>query len=142
MGNSFSKKNSMNYKAITFWTIVGLLTLSFIIYVVVKFTERTLRPVENFDKVQVYGNDMYEIKEDKYFVYIYGANNNKNDKVNELEEHILNYLTFIKRNSKEEKAINLYTFNVDAISNARYLSSDPSTLNSATSSSELNINKN
>lgn len=140
MGKSFNRKNNMNYKAITFWSIISLLTIAFIIVIIVQFANRTLRPVENFDDIQLFGDMMYEKEEETYFVYIYGSDDNENDDVKELEEHILNYLTFVKRNSKNEEATKLYVFNVDAQTNARYIdSSKTSTLATAKSINELNI---
>jgi hypothetical protein len=142
MNKTKSNKENLSYKSVIFWSIILVLTISFIATMIVRFSERTSRPVQNFDDVQVFQNAMFEKTETEYLVYIYGTGTNENDSVLELEEHILNYLTFIKRNSKDSKAISLYAFNIDAQANQRvFVRGGDSTLSSASNFSTMTLNE-
>lgn len=118
MNKVITKKNKPSYKVILFWSIISLLTLIFIAFVVVKFIDNQ-REVNKLDELNnLTGQQIFD-KEGTYYVFVYskvGVTESKLelDKLEDLEEAILNYLTYVKRNSDKNK---MYGMIVDGYEN-------------------------
>ncbi len=114
MNRNIGTKAGLSYKVIGFWAAIALLTLIFIGLVIFKFVETR--------KIQTM-NDIINLREDQifeqggtYYVYIYskvGVTEGKEEleRAQELEEAIITYLTYAKRNKESSK---LYGMIVDS----------------------------
>jgi len=106
MNRKVVKKNNLSYKVVIFWTIFALLSISFVGLVVNKFFES--RPETSLESVRnLTENQIFE-QEGTYYVYVYsivGVTEDKYelDKAEDLEETILTYLTYVKRNPETNK---------------------------------------
>ncbi|HHW99828.1 MAG TPA: hypothetical protein GX740_00795 [Acholeplasmataceae bacterium] len=107
-------KNKLSYKVIGFWSVIALLTLLFIGFVIAKFIEtrniQTMEDMSNLREQQIFE------QQGTYYVYVYskfGIEGHEQilDKAAELEETIVNYLTYAKRNKEASK---LYGMIVDS----------------------------
>lgn len=118
MNKVVSKKFQPSYKTIVFWSLVALLTLSFIVFVIVRFVESNNRVDAIDDLTNLSSQQIFE-KTGTYYVYAYsrvGVTTEKLEleKAEDLEETILTYLTFAKRNSSANR---MFGMNVDSYEN-------------------------
>src|SRR5690606_21549407 len=106
MNRNLSTKNKLSYKVLGFWSIIALLTLIFIGFVIVKFIEtRNIQTMD--DLINLREQQIFEQK-GTYYVYVYskvGVTEDKNEleEAAELEETIINYLTYAKKNNEASK---------------------------------------
>lgn len=116
--------NTNRIKLYTFWSILGVLTVAFIIIVIVMFIE--LKPIKSYDDISdnnlnLIGQEIFTQDETEYFVYIYNSNfnNNKIDrkKAEELKPAIFSYFNFVKRYSKKDNIIKIYGLDVNYFEN-------------------------
>lgn len=114
MNRNLATRNKPSYKVYGFWGIIALLTLVFIGFVIVKFVEsrniQTMNDISNLSEQQIFE------QQGTYYVYIYskvGITDSKSelDRADELEETIISYLTYAKRNKEASK---LYGMIVDS----------------------------
>lgn len=130
MGNSYKKSNKMTYKSITFWTIIALLTVAFVISMIVMFVKNSAKSVRSLNDREImisayniFDKNSKANKDEEFFIYVYNSAD-ENVLNEEVENQVLTYATFVKRSLKNQntKIIKLYTFNVDHIANRRYFS--------------------
>ena len=67
-------------KLYTFWSIIGLLTIGFIVTIIIMIVQ--LKPIKSYDdiasnKLSLVGQEVFEQEED-YYVYIYNSNMDNN----------------------------------------------------------------
>jgi hypothetical protein len=119
-----NKKNSNltksnKTKLITFWSLISLFTIAFIVIIIVMFIE--LRPFEDYSDIkeselELVGKELFENKETEYFVYIYNSNKENNiidtEKAEELKPIVFNYFNFVRQHSRRENVIKIFGFDV------------------------------
>jgi hypothetical protein len=118
MNKVVTKKYQPSFKVVIFWSLVGLLTLAFMVFVIVKFVESSNRVSAMDDLSNLSSQQIFE-KPGSYYVYAYsrvGVTEGKLelDKAEDLEETLLTYMTFVKRNSSAKK---IFGMNVDSYEN-------------------------
>lgn len=113
-----SKDNKVNYKTIILWSALGVLTIIFLIIMGSELYAQTLRPKA------IVETDLYSLDETEYYVYVYGSEKHADHVTESLEEHILNYYHFINKNSKNEKSVKLYVFDLDLPENKKFLNDE------------------
>lgn len=146
------KKNAntknINIKLATFWSLITLLTLAFVITVIIMSIN--LRKVDSFsdikrDNLSLVGDDLFTQGEGEYFVFLYSSSANSENidpaKLLELEQGIFNYFNFVKHNSNSEGLVRIYGLDVDFISNTSILSNENNYVG-VTEFSKLKLNKN
>lgn len=123
MNRNLTTRNKLSYKVLGFWSVIALLTLVFIGFVVVKYVEnknvQTMNDISNLK-----GEEVFQ-QEGTYYVYIYSKvgivvndiprGDNELERAAELEETIVSYLTYAKRNKDATK---LYGMIVDVYENS------------------------
>ncbi|MCK9537078.1 MAG: hypothetical protein M0R05_05825 [Bacilli bacterium] len=121
MNKKLSSKKQLSHKVMIFWSMIGLLTLIFIVTVIVMFVKaRSSRSID--DLINLHENEIFEQKE-SYYIYVYskvGITDEKAelDKAADLEELIITYMTYAKRNSQAKR---IYGMNVDSYRNRSVL---------------------
>lgn len=106
MNRTISKKQKLSYRAFIFWSLIALLTLTFIVLVIVRFVgsrEKTLSD----NLINLRGEEVLS-QEGTYYVYVYsrvGVTENKLEleKAADLEKLIDNYITYVKKHSNATK---------------------------------------
>lgn len=114
MNRNLQTKNKPSYKVYSFWVIIAMLTIVFIGIVVVKFVEA--RNIQSMNDISNLSGEQIFQQEGTYYVYIYskvGVTDEKYEleRAEELEEAIVKYLTYAKRNKEAAK---LYGMIVDS----------------------------
>lgn len=114
MNRKLSTKQQLSHKVIIFWSMIGLLTLVFIITILTIFF-RNSSPSSIDDLTNLREDHIFR-QEGTYYVYVYskiGITEEKAelDKASDLEELITNYMTYAKRNSQANR---LYGMIVDS----------------------------
>ncbi|MDD4000353.1 MAG: hypothetical protein PHX62_05620 [Bacilli bacterium] len=106
MNRTISNKNKPSHKVIIFWSLIALLTLSFIGLVIYRFISTREANISdnliNLSEEQVLG------KEGTYYIYVYsrvGVTEGKLEleKADELEISINKYITYVKNHSNVNK---------------------------------------
>jgi hypothetical protein len=106
MNRAISKKQKPSHRVVIFWSIIGLLTLIFIVLVIVQFfntRESTLSDnLINLKEEQVLN------QEGTYYVYVYsriGVTESKLEleKASDLETLLNKYITYVKKHSNANK---------------------------------------
>ncbi len=102
-----TKKSQTSLKMIMFWSTIALLTLAFMVFVVVKFVEANQEVHQMDDLTNLTADQIFD-REGTYYIYAYskvGVTEGlaELDKAGDLEETILTYLTFVRRNSDANK---------------------------------------
>lgn len=110
-----AREKKVNYKAIILWVALGILTITFSVIMGIELYTRSLR------HNTVTSADFYSMEETEYYVYVYGSVEHENEVSLSLEEHINNYYQFIIRNSKNEKSIPLFVFDIDLPDNQKFV---------------------
>jgi hypothetical protein len=116
MNKNIINKKKPSYIVIIFWSIIALLSLTFIGLLVSKIIDSS--KVDSLDKMTNLQEEMVFNQEGTYYVYVYskvGITENKVEleRAEALEETILLYLTYTKRNSEKNK---IYGMIVDDVS--------------------------
>ncbi|MDY0064295.1 MAG: hypothetical protein RBS25_04320 [Bacilli bacterium] len=133
--NKNAKVKKHNLKLISFWSIIGLVSVAFLTIIIVMFVE--LRPIESYEdireaKLLVYGNQLFTQPEVEYYVYIYDSSNNDDIdlfKAEQLKPIIFNYFNFVKENKRKDNVVNLYGLDVRYPENSSCVSNVDSSLN-------------
>lgn|GEM_PF-638705 len=117
-----TKKSQISLKMIMFWSTIALLTLAFLVFVVVKFVEANQEVHQMDDLTNLTADQIFD-RQGIYYIYAYskvGVTEGlaELDKAADLEETILTYLTFVKRNSDANK---MYGMIVESYENASCL---------------------
>lgn len=103
MNRGIVARKKLNYKVISFWSVIGLLSLLFIGFIIVKFVEsiniQTMDDMTNLREQQIFEQS------GTYYVYVYskfGIEGHEQilEKKDELTPTIENYLTYAKRNKQ------------------------------------------
>jgi len=102
-----TKKSQTSLKMIMFWSTIALLTLAFMVFVVVKFVEANQEVHQMDDLTNLTADQIFD-REGTYYIYAYskvGVTEGlaELDKAEDLEETILTYLTYVRRNSDANK---------------------------------------
>lgn len=126
--NKSNKNNKLTLKSGIFWGTILLVTLAFFVVVVFKWVDSS-KVVTSYDRMEtLVGEEIFQ-QFDKtktgtyeYYVFVYGSSKDEEytTDVNQLEEHVCNYLTFVNRNSD---AVKLYGFDIDDAQNEEKVSS-------------------
>lgn len=106
MNRSQTTSKKLNYKVLGFWGIIGLLTLIFVGFITIKFIQTKSQPTMN-DMHNLSGQQIFN-QDGTYYVFVYskvGITEDKAEleKLEELEDAILNYLKFSKNNKTAPK---------------------------------------
>lgn len=126
--NKNNKKNELTVKSGIFWGAILLITLAFLVIVVVKWVDSS-KIVTSYNRMEeLIGEEIFQqydrtvTGEYEYYVFVYGTNDEEDyaNDVNDLEEHICDYLTYVNRN---DDAIKLYGFDIDNALNESKVSS-------------------
>lgn len=131
MGNLVKKKknNKISPKVIAFWSIIGAITVALVVTLIVLFVQN-YRLKDQDDIECVSGVEIFNQEEDKYYVLVYNFESNE-ENVDEFEEFILSYLTFLKKYGGDEyngevTALNLYGADTSLRDNNKIITSDES----------------
>lgn len=134
-------------KLYTFWSIIGLLTIGFIVTIIIMIVQ--LKPIKSYDdiasnKLSLVGQEVFEQEED-YYVYIYNSNMDNNrmdgDKLEEVNPAIFNYFNFVKRYSKRNEITKIYGLDVNYFGN-RSVVSNQNQINNVSRFSDLQVMEN
>ncbi|HEY8396188.1 MAG TPA: hypothetical protein VIK96_05360 [Bacilli bacterium] len=106
MNRAISKKTKPSHRVIIFWSIIGLLTLTFIALVIVRFINS--REATISDSLINLKEEQVLNQEGTYYVYVYsrvGVTEDKLEleKAKDLETLINNYITYVKKHSNANK---------------------------------------
>jgi len=122
-----NKKEAQNInkaKLITFWSVIGLFTIAFVVILITLFVET--RPIESYDDIKeadlmLVGKELFENDESEYLVYIFASDsdNTKIDtfKAEELKPIVFNYFNFVKQNSRKKNVVKIYGFDISNYNN-------------------------
>lgn len=131
MGNLVKKKrnNKISPKVIAFWSIIGAITVALVVTLIVLFVQN-YRLKDQDDIECVSGVEIFNQEEDKYYVLVYNFDS-KEENVDEFEDFVLSYLTFLKKYGGEEyngevTALNLYGADTSLRDNNKIITSDES----------------
>ncbi len=110
-------------KIISFWSMIGFITLAFITVLVILFIETT--PIKSYsdirrDHLTLIREQMFRQDATSYYVYIYNSDSTNElsiEKAEELEPIVFNYFNFVKRNSRKAGIIKIYGFDVNDLEN-------------------------
>lgn len=110
-------------KIITFWTMIGFITLAFITVLIILFIE--IIPIKSYsdirrDHLTLIKDQMFMQEQSTYYVYIYNSNSSNElsiEKAEELEPIVFNYFNFVKRNSRKASILKIYGFDVNDLEN-------------------------
>ena len=111
------KKKSINPKAITFWSIIGAITLALIITLIVLFIQN-LKLTDKDDLKYLKGNEIYSQEESKYFVLVYDFDVDDEEALDDFEKVVLNYQTFLKKYYGKKIDSTEYAFKLYAVDSA------------------------
>ena len=114
MNRNLTTRNKLSYKVLGFWSVIALLTLVFIGFVIVKYVEN--RNIQTMNDISNLSEEAIFQQEGTYYVYVYSKvgipqGENELERAEELEETIVSYLTYAKRNKDATK---LYGMIVDS----------------------------
>lgn len=140
MNRKNSKKNNqLTPKAAIFWGSILLITLAFFIGIGIKWVQSSQVITSYKGMMQLEGEELFR-QYDKtkdgvytYYVFVYDSDSEAEcaTAVEDLEEHICNYLTFVKKNKNAEGIIPLYGLNLDRAANNVFLSSTSENITTA-----------
>ncbi|HHU56011.1 MAG TPA: hypothetical protein GXZ48_04925 [Acholeplasmataceae bacterium] len=122
-----TKINENKTKIYIFWSIIALLTITFIAVLITIFVQ--YKPIESYEDLRksdmnLIGQEMFTQNYSEYYVYIYNSNQNNNNKATELQPAVFNYFNFVKRYSKKENIIRIYGLDVNFIENRSCLGTE------------------
>ena len=125
MSKNAKKIESGKAKIITFWSIIGLFTVAFIVILIVLFIES--KPFEEYEDINeaelsLVGEELFNNKQaGDYYVYIYTSDIDNNKiatlKAEELKPIIFNYFNFVRLHSRKKNVIKIFGFDVDNYNN-------------------------
>lgn len=111
------KKNTISPKAITFWSIIGAITLALIITLIVLFIQN-LQLTDKDDLKYLEGNEIFSQEESKYFVLVYDFEVDDEEALDDFEKVVLNYQTFLKKYYGNKIDGTEYAFKLYAVDSA------------------------
>ena len=111
------KKNTINPKAITFWSIISAITLALIITLIVLFIQN-LQLTDKDDLKYLKGNEIFSQEESKYFVLVYDFDVDDEEALDDFEKVVLNYQTFLKKYYGNKIEGTEYAFKLYAVDSA------------------------
>ena len=111
------KKNTINPKAITFWSIISAITLALIITLIVLFIQN-LQLTDKDDLKYLKGNEIFSQEESKYFVLVYDFDVDDDEALDDFEKVVLNYQTFLKKYYGNKIEGTEYAFKLYAVDSA------------------------
>lgn len=126
--NQNNKKNKLSPKSLVFWGSILLVTIAFFVVIVIKWVDSS-KVVTSYDRMeQLISEEIFQqydrtvVGKYEYYVFVYGSSEEENyaSDVNDLEEHICDYLTYVNRN---DDAIKLYGFDIDNAANEHKIGS-------------------
>lgn len=116
--NKNNKNDKLTLKSGIFWGAILLVTIAFFVVIVLKWVDSS-KVVTSYDRMEeLVGEEIFQqfdrtkVGTYEYYVFVYGSNEEEDyaTDVNDLEEHICEYLTYVNRN---KDAIKLYGFDID-----------------------------
>lgn len=119
MNKKYGQQQKTSYKSIVFWGLIALITLIFIVVIVVRFAQS--RTVNSYDSLtQLEGEEILK-QEDKYLVFVYNSENEKNSENDEFDKLVFNYISFSKRNKSNTSVFKIFGFDVVKPENKKVL---------------------
>lgn len=133
------KKEQMTGKAKIFWGSIFLITLAFFVVIAIKWVSSSQVITDYSGMEHLEGEELFKqadkTKDGKYtyYVLVYGSASNESysEDVSALEEHVANYLNFVKKNKNKEGVLPLYGFDLDNSNNEDRLSSTTENIQTA-----------
>ena len=114
-----NKKNKkINPRVVTFWSIISAITLALLISVIVLFIQN-LELTSKDDLKYLEGNEIFNQKEEKYFVLVYGFDVQNEEELDDFEKVVLNYQTFLKKHYGDKIEGTEYAFRLYAVDSAK-----------------------
>ena len=89
------KGQKVNPKLVVFWSIISAITIGLVVTLIVLFIQN-LSLNDKDDITYLSGNEIFQQEDNKYYVLVYDFNSSEDD-LDELEEFVLNYQTFLKK---------------------------------------------
>lgn len=102
-----NKKSSISPKAIVFWSIMGAIVVTLIVFFIIRVSQK--KDIQSYSKVEsLQGQELYTQKESRYYVLIYDFKGT--EEMKDFDNNVFMYLTFYRDN--KTKANKLYKFDI------------------------------
>lgn len=117
-----TNKTSKAYKIIIFWSVLGIMSVVFIVATIALFARyKPINSLNDVSRLNLAGEALYYQDETVYYVYAYPREGSANysQKTKDIEPIILEYLNFVKHKfpDKPDKVKKMYLYCVDDASN-------------------------
>lgn len=120
--SKFSNEKNNNPMIITFWSMIGLVTIIFLVMLIFVMPSRQIKSLSKITHLKM--NEVFTQGEEAYYVYIYDSSNLEEfGKNHNLKPIIINYANFAKSNANKKGVYKIYRFDVNYPSNQKVKSS-------------------